>query len=112
MLTAKSEATFEVGNEGMEAKLGAEAYAATGEILGGITFWGVKVDLSLEGKVGGVGGAAGIAAKPTSIEGEIAAGLGLGVGAKLKVDWSGTFAVLEHAYDDFMVWWNDMGKRG
>ena len=112
VLTAKSEATFVVGDEGAETKLGAEAYVATGEILGGITFWGVKVDLSLEAKVGGAGGAVGVAAKPTSIEGEIAAGLGLGVGAKLKVDWSGTFDVLKRAHDDFTMWWNEIGKRG
>ena len=88
-LTAASEAKVHMGVDGMEARVGAEAYAATGELTGGLTLFGVKVDASVEGKAAGAGAKAGGKIETSSAEGELGIGLGVGLGVKVKVDWSG-----------------------
>lgn len=93
-LTARAEAGLSLGSRGVEAKAGAEAYAATGEVSGGFTLFGVKVDVSVEGKAGGAGSLAAVDVGPTSVEGELGIGLGLGLGTKLKVDWSDAWSSL------------------
>ena len=37
-----------------------EAYAAKGEVKGGITIFGIKIDAAVEGKAGAIGAKAGI----------------------------------------------------
>lgn len=73
---------------GIEGEVGAEAYLAEGKIAGGLTIFGVKVNVSASGKAGG----AGIGAKGRvgigCVSGEIKAGLGIGAGLKVDIDWS------------------------
>ena len=74
---------------GVKAEAGAEAYLAQGEISGGFSLFGVKVDLGLGGKAGGAGVKAGGSITTNGVEGSIGAGLGLGADISLKIDWSG-----------------------
>ena len=93
-LTANSEATIHMGVDGMEARVGAEAYAATGGLTCGLTLFGVKFDASVEGKAVGAGANAGGKLETASAEGELGIGLGVGLGVKVKVDWSGVGSLL------------------
>ena len=74
---------------GVGMEFGAEAYLAKGTLSGGVNVMGVKVDLSVEGKVGG----AGATADAQVASGGLSAGLGLGallgLGVNVTVDWSG-----------------------
>ena len=72
---------------GVQATVGAEAYVAQGEISGGFEFFGVSVDVSLSGNIGGVGAKAGGALTTGGVGGEISAGLGLGAGLGFSVTW-------------------------
>ena len=74
---------------GAMGKVGAEAYLAEGEISGGFTIFGIKIDAALKGKAGGAGVEASGAITTGGLEGDIGLGLGLGAGVKLKIDWSG-----------------------
>lgn len=76
---------------GLEGKAGAEAYLAEGEISGGVNIFGIRVDLSVEGKAGGIGASAEGSVTTQGVKGKIGAGLGLGAGLAIKVDWSGLF---------------------
>lgn len=91
LLSAKAEAGVSVGKDGFEAKAGAEAYVATGEVTGGLTLFGIKIDATVEGKAGGAGVKAGGSVGKDSVSGELGAGLGLGAGLKIKIDWSNAF---------------------
>ncbi len=73
---------------GVQAEASAEAYLAEGEVSGGITLFGIKIDASISGKAGGAGVKAGGSATASGVSGEIGAGLGLGLGLKLSIDWS------------------------
>jgi len=73
---------------GAEAEVGAEAYLAKGSISGGLSIFGIAIDTDIEGKAGGAGGKAGGGATSSSVTGEIGLGLLVGLGAKVKVDWS------------------------
>lgn len=73
---------------GVEAEVGAEAYVAKGSISGGITLFGIDIDVSVEGKAGGAGAKAGGNITNSSASGEIGLGLLVGLGAKVDVDWS------------------------
>lgn len=86
---AGAEAGVELGKNGFKAEAGAEAYAATGEVKGGFKIFGVKVNGAIEGKAGGAGVGSMAEVGNTKASGYIGAGLGLGVGLKLEVDWSG-----------------------
>lgn len=111
--TAEAQTTLSLGEEGCEAKVGAEAYVVTGEISGGITFLGVSFDTSLLAKVGGAGGTAGLKASPSAAEGELGIGLGLGLGTKVKVDWSGALGAIERTAHKLGSWWGLLtGQEG
>ena len=84
---ASAEAEFKAGTDGITVSAGAEAYAAKGELKGGFTLFGIKVDASIEGKAGGAGVGASADVGQTSAEGYIGAGLLLGAGVKIKIDW-------------------------
>lgn len=73
---------------GVKGEASAEAYLAEGELSGGFTLFGIKVDASISGKAGGAGVKAGGSATTSGVSGEIGAGLGLGLGLKLSIDWS------------------------
>ena len=87
--TASAEAGVHVGGDGFEVALGSEAYVAKGEVATGITVFGVSVSLSKEASVGGKGVAAAGSINTKGMEGRLSAGLGLGAGVRVKVDWSG-----------------------
>lgn len=108
VLDAKAEAKLKAGAEGLEAKVGAEAYVATGELSGGLTILGVKIDATVEGKVGGAGGKVGASVEPAAVEGEVGAGLLLGAGIKVKVDWSSAGGALSELGNTVENWWNDL----
>lgn len=100
VFTASAEAGASFGTKGLEAKAGAEAYMATGEISGGLTLFGVKLDMSLEAKAGGAGGKARLGVGDTAVEGELDLGLGLGLGVKARIDWSQAVGALCRAYEE------------
>lgn len=74
---------------GAEAKVGAEAYLAQGEVKTGFTLFGIEVNASVEGKVGGGGAAAGGEVTSGGVGASLDLGLGVGVGVDISVDWSG-----------------------
>ncbi|MBQ2904664.1 MAG: hypothetical protein IJE48_09730 [Clostridia bacterium] len=74
---------------GAEAKVGAEAYLAQGEVKTGFTLFGIEFNASVEGKVGGGGAAAGGEVTSGGIGASLDLGLGVGVGVDVSVDWSG-----------------------
>ena len=105
VLTAHAGAEASFGKDGFGAKVEAGAYAAEGEVSGGIEFMGVKVDLIAKGKAGGAGIEAGFGASKGVIEGNLGAGLGLGAGVGFKVDFSGVPKA-------FGNWWDNLtGKK-
>ncbi len=77
-----------VREAGVEAKVGAEAYVAEGKASGGFTLFGIKVDASISAKAGGAGVTAGGSATTGGVRGKIGAGLGLGAGLEVSIDWS------------------------
>lgn len=74
----------ENGTSTITAKAGAEAYLAKGEVSGGFSLFGVKVDLGIEGGIG-VEAKAGGEVSTSGIELEV----GLGpIGGTVGIDWS------------------------
>lgn len=108
VLTGKAEAKFHVGDGEVEAKAGAEAYVATGELSGGLTLFGVKLDASVEAKAGGAGAKAGGKVGLSSAEGELGLGVLLGLGVKVKVDWSGAQKALYDIGSGIGSWWDGL----
>jgi hypothetical protein len=104
LFTASGELTGYIGKDGVEAKIEAGAYCAEGEISGGFNFFGIQVDVGLEGKAGGAGIEAGFTAGDASLSGELGAGLGLGAGVKFSIDFSG----VPQAIDNTVQWWNSL----
>lgn len=97
---AKAGVTFdEYGNATAEAKAGAEAYLAKGEVKGGFTFLGIEVNVGAEGMVGVQAEAGG---KVTTSGFELDLGLGP-IGGNLEVDWSG-FKLPELPKIDWTFW--------
>lgn len=81
---AKAGVEYKDGAFSATAKAGAEAYLAKGEVKGGYTFMGIKVDLEVNGQIG-VQAKAGGEVSSTSVGLDV----GLGpVGGKIKIDWS------------------------
>lgn len=73
---------------GVEGKVSAEGYVFQGEVSGGFTIFGIKVDASLEGNALGAGFEAGGSITTNGVSGKIGAGLGIGGGVEISVDWS------------------------
>lgn len=73
---------------GVKGEVGAEAYVAEGKVSGGFTFMGIDIDIGVSGKAGGAGVSAGGSLTTDGAHGEIGAGLGLGAGVEISVDWS------------------------
>lgn len=79
--------TVEAWGAGAEA--GAEAYLAQGTVKGGFSIMGVKFDVGLTGKAGGVGAKAGGSVTTGGVHGSVGLGAGLGLGLDVGIDWSG-----------------------
>lgn len=77
-----------VSGLGVEGSVAAEAYLATGKLSGGIEIMGIKIDGAIKGHAGGAGVKAGGALTTNGVSGELGAGLGVGGGVKITVDWS------------------------
>ena len=89
VITYKDENTGALKSElGVTGKVGAEAYVAEGTVSGGFTIMGIKIKASVTGKAGGAGIGAEGRATTGGVSGEIKAGLGIGAGLKIDVDWS------------------------
>lgn len=73
---------------GVTATAGAEAYVAKGSISGGFSILGIKIDATLEGKAGGAGVKAGGTITQNGVTGSIGAGIGIGTGLCISIDWS------------------------
>ena len=90
VLTANAGASAKASASGVSAKVGAEAYLAKGEVHGGFSFMGIKVNTSASGGVGGVGANAEFKA---GADGKVKVGAGLGFlaggSASVEIDFSG-----------------------
>lgn len=88
LVGAGANAGIAISAEEIKMEAGAEAYLAKGEVTGGFSLFGIKIDTTLEGKAGAVGGSVGFDKTATSVE--IGAGLSalLGVGIDVAIDWS------------------------
>lgn len=88
-ITYKDDVTRKTRTEfGVRGKVGAEAYVAQGKISGGFTLFGIRVDVGASGKVGGAGISAEGRVTTRGVSGKIGAGLGLGGGLEISIDWS------------------------
>lgn len=93
MITYETDAGVKKTELGVQGKVGAEAYIAEGKLSGGVTIFGIDIDVGISGKAGGAGVSAGGQITGSGASGEVGAGLGLGLGLKISVDWS-----------DFSLW--------
>ena len=84
----KNDAGDTVQAYGVKGKVGAEAYVASGKVSGGFTFMGIDIDVGVSGKAGGAGVSAGGSITTDGVSGEIGAGLGLGAGVEISIDWT------------------------
>lgn len=89
VITTTDPATGEtVTSYGVKGEAGAEAYLAEGKVSGGISIFGIDIDVGVSGKAGGAGVKAGGSVTTNGISGEVGVGLGLGGGVEISVDWS------------------------
>ncbi len=112
LASASGKVGAQVGANGVEVSLGSEAYVAQGELSTGVTLFGVKVSLAKEFKAVGKGAAAEAGISSTGVEGYLGAGLGLGAGVRVKVDWSGLGASLERTGSTLGSWQDLLGTSG
>lgn len=77
-----------VSGYGVKGEVGAEAYLAEGKLSGGFNLFGVEIDASVSGKAGGAGAEAGGHITTNGVSGKIGAGLGVGGGVEINIDWS------------------------
>ena len=68
---------------------------------------GIKVDAVGEAKIGGAGAIAELQTNADGMELDLGLGLLLGVGTKVKIDWSGFPAAWDNAMNNVESWWND-----
>lgn len=73
---------------GVYAGAGAEAYIAKGSIGGGINILGIVIDVSAEGKIGGVGASANVGFYVDRLEAGLGLGCLAGLGLDVSIDWS------------------------
>ena len=64
------------------------ASIAQGKVKGGVTIFGIDIDVGIEGYAGAVGGKAGGYITTKGVKGKIGGALGLGAGLEVSVDWS------------------------
>lgn len=89
VITYKDELTGNTKQSfGVQGKAGAEAYVTQGKVSGGITIFGIIIDVGITGKAGGAGVSAEGRLTTSGCKGSIGAGLGLGAGLEISIDWS------------------------
>lgn len=84
----KNDAGETVQAYGVKGKVGAEAYVASGKVSGGITIMGIDIDVGISGKAGGAGVNAEGSLTTNGAHGSIGAGLGVGAGVEISIDWT------------------------
>ncbi len=73
---------------GVKGEVGAEAYALTGKASGGITIFGIDIDIGISGKLGGAGASAGGTITKGGVKGSVSAGALAGLGLEISIDWT------------------------
>ncbi len=73
---------------GVKGEFGAEAYALTGKASGGITIFGIDIDIGVSGKLGGGGVSGGGAITKGGVKGSLDVGLVAGLGLEFSIDWT------------------------
>ncbi|MCR5526626.1 MAG: hypothetical protein K6F39_04500 [Lachnospiraceae bacterium] len=76
---------------GVKAEAGAEAYVAKGEVSGGFTIGGLKIDATVEGDAFGAGAKAGGSVTTDGLNLDLGLGLVVGGEVDISVDWSDLF---------------------
>lgn len=108
VLSAKAEAGAKISKEGVEVSAGAEAFLASGEVKGGFTVLGVQVNATAAGHAGGAGISAsgGINHEKKVVKFKVGAGVLVGAGAGLEVDYSGFGQGVEDTVNAVKEWWD------
>lgn len=88
MITTKNNDGTESTTLGVKAEAGAEAYVASGQVSGGLTIFGIDIDVSAKGHLGGAGASAGGSVTANGVRGEVGIGLLAGLGLEVSIDWS------------------------
>ena len=83
-----AEANASLDENGLNLLAGAEACGLKGEVTGGYTIGGLKLDVTASGKYAAIGARAGLALNTNALTVDIGAAFGLGFGLKVKLDWS------------------------
>lgn len=73
---------------GVKAEASALASAAQGEVKGGITIFGIDIDLGLKGHAGAIGGKVGGGITTEGAKLDLGGALGVGAEVGISVDWS------------------------
>lgn len=107
LLTASADAKLELSKEGLNTKVGAEAYVVSGELSRSINLFGIKIDAALEAKALGAGVEAGAGVDADGIALDLGLGLGLGLEGKVRVDWSDAVADYRESVSRLDEWWVD-----
>jgi uncharacterized small protein (DUF1192 family) len=103
--TAEAKANARIDTGGVTAKAEAGAYAVKGELSGGVTVLGIKLDVKAEGGAGGASVKAGGEVTRHSAGFEIGAGAGVGAGLSVNIDWGGFPAAVK---DYSVKCWNSV----
>lgn len=73
---------------GVSAKASAIASAAQGKVKGGITVFGIDIDVGIKGYAGAVGVEAGGSISTSGVHANVSGAFALGIGLDISVDWS------------------------
>lgn len=85
---AEAQANASISKDGIAAGASAEASLFTGEAKAGVSFFGITIDVGVEGKAVSVGGEASCNVTGDSASAKIGGSLGLGLGLSINIDWS------------------------
>ena len=85
---AEAQANASISKDGFTAGASAEASLFTGEAKAGFSFFGITIDVGVEGKAVSVGGEASCNVTGDSASAKIGGSLGLGLGLSINIDWS------------------------
>ena len=73
---------------GAKAEAKAMACVAKGEVKGGVTIFGIDIDVGVKGYAAAAGVEAGASVSTTGVTGSFSGALGLGAGMDISIDWS------------------------
>lgn len=100
---------------GLSAEFDAMACVAKGKVKGGITIFGIDIDVSAKGYLGAVGVECGASATKNKVKAKLGGALGGGAGVEVTVDWSDMMSFgeiadsvggyIEDVGDFLLGWW-------